>query len=80
MWDFVGRTLGMLYNIQPSRPQSQKSAWADIQSRNAMASELLLDSKPGMLDMMVQSSYPNQSGPTPVIGEDIKEAARKLKP
>ncbi len=38
-----------------------------------------IDSKPGMLDMMVSSSYPNQSGPTPQFDEETKELARKLK-
>lgn len=81
MWDFHGRTLGMLYNIDPKLPlrtNREKEAWADIMSRSAMGANLLLDTNRGMLDMMVQGTYPSQSSPQPVIGEDILEAARKL--
>lgn len=81
MWDFIGRTLGMLYNIDPKLPRrtnNEWEAWAAIISRNVMGGNLLLDDKPGMLDMMVDSTYPNQSGPRPVIGEEILEAAKKL--
>ena len=82
MWDFHGRTLGMLYNIDPARPlrtSGQREAWSDIVSRAVMGAGLLLDDHPGMLDMMVESTYPNQSGPRPVIGEELLESARKLK-
>ena len=83
MWDFVGITLGMLYQIPPSSPRTrehQKEIWNDVLSRNSMAAELLLDSQRGMLDMMVDSSYPaQQRGSRPEIGDDVKEAARKLK-
>ena len=81
MWDFVGRTLGMLYQIPPNAPLSNsryQQAYSDIVSRSVMAAELLLDSKPGMLDMMVESTYPVQTGGRPMISEDILAAARKL--
>ncbi|RMY25643.1 hypothetical protein D0867_00600 [Hortaea werneckii] len=52
--------------------------WVDVVSRSVMAANLLLDQPPGMLDQMVSMSYPNQSGEKPVIGNDIKDAARKL--
>jgi hypothetical protein len=71
----------MLYNIDPKLPRRtnrEREAWSDIISRNVMGGNLLLDTKPGMLDVMVESTYPNQSGPRPVIGEEILEAARKL--
>jgi hypothetical protein len=82
MWDFHERTLGMLYKIDPALPlrtSREKEAWSDIVGRSVMGAGLLLDEKPGMLDMMVESTYPNQSGPRPVIGEDLLESARKLK-
>jgi hypothetical protein len=83
MWDFIGRTLGMLYNVDPKvsfESSGQKEAWSDVVGRSVMGAGLLLDDHPGMLDMMVEGTYPNQSGPRPVIGEDILEAARKLQP
>lgn len=84
MWDFHGRTLGLLYNIDPklsfgAGTSQQQEAWSDIVSRSVMGAALLLDEKPGMLDMMVEGTYPNQSGPRPVVGEEVLEAARKLK-
>ncbi|KAI7221881.1 hypothetical protein KC333_g1468 [Hortaea werneckii] len=33
---------------------------------------------PGMLDQMLSMSYPGQNSEKPVIGNDIKDAARKL--
>ncbi|KAI7157530.1 hypothetical protein KC349_g5552 [Hortaea werneckii] len=81
MWDFVGRTITMAYMIDPTLPKNEKDVqdrWVDIVSRSVMAANLLLDQPPGMLDQMVSMSYPNQSGEKPVIGNDIKDAARKL--
>ena len=79
MWDFHGRTLGLLYMIDPKRPQQQMEQWSDIVSRSVMGAGLLLDDNAGMLDMMVEGTYPNQSGPRPVVDEEVLEAARKLK-
>ncbi|KAI7306162.1 hypothetical protein KC315_g14350 [Hortaea werneckii] len=75
MWDFT-----MAYMIDPSLPTKPdvQERWGDIMSRSVMAANLLLDQPPGMLDQMVTMSYPNQSGEKPVIGNDIKDAARKL--
>ncbi|KAI7719727.1 hypothetical protein KC353_g2750 [Hortaea werneckii] len=81
MWDFVGRTITMAYMIDPTLPKNEKDVqdrWVDVVSRSVMAANLLLDQPPGMLDQMVSMSYPNQSGEKPVIGNDIKDAARKL--
>ncbi|KAI7151337.1 hypothetical protein KC316_g14877 [Hortaea werneckii] len=71
----------MAYMIDPTLPKDKKDAqdrWVDVVSRSVMAANLLLDQPPGMLDQMVSMSYPNQSGEKPVIGNDIKYAARKL--
>lgn len=70
----------MAYMIDPALPSKPdvKERWSDIMSRSVMAANLLLDQPPGMLDQMVNMSYPNQSGEKPVIGNDIKDAARKL--
>ena len=72
----------MLYNVDPKVPfetSGQKEAWSDVISRSVMGAGLLLDDHPGMLDMMVEGTYPNQSGPRPVVGDGVLEAARKLK-
>lgn len=76
MWDFIGRTLAMLLAIPPATTAA--APYTDVISRLVMAKELLLDSKPGMLDMMIDSTYPGQTGPKPEIGDDLKEAARAL--
>ena len=71
----------MAYMIDPTLPNNKKDVqerWGDVMSRSGMAANLLLDQPPGMLDQMVSMSYPNQSGEKPVIGNDIKDAARKL--
>ncbi|KAI7227009.1 hypothetical protein KC330_g8589 [Hortaea werneckii] len=76
MWDFT-----MAYMIDPTLPKNKKDVqdrWVDVVSRSVMAANLLLDQPPGMLDQMVSMSYPGQSGEKPVIGSDIKDAARKL--
>jgi hypothetical protein len=79
MWDFVGRTLSTLYRIPPGAPlNGGNEQWTDVIGRSVMAGKLLLDTDPGMLDMMVESTYPGQPGDRPVIGEDIKALARKL--
>ncbi|RMY12318.1 hypothetical protein D0868_02640 [Hortaea werneckii] len=63
----------MAYMIDPTLPKDKKNVqdrWVDVVSRSVMAANLLLDQPPGMLDQM--------SGEKPVIGNDIKDAARKL--
>ena len=71
----------MLYQVPPDAPYStpaEKEAWSDVVGRSVMGAELLLDSKPGMLDMLAESAYPAQPGDRPVIGDDVLAAARKL--
>ena len=72
----------MLYQIQPSSTSdtsSNNEPWTDILSRNAMANQLILDTTPGMLNMMIQTTYPGQTGQQAEFGDDIVEAAKKLK-
>lgn len=56
-----------------------KAAYDDVKTRSFMAAQLILDDKPGTLDMMVESTYPTQSGPRPVFGEEIMALAGQLR-
>ena len=77
MWDFMGRTLGMLYAVNP-KLEGKAEGWMDVQSRSQMAAMLMLDRKPGMLNQMVESTYGGQKGQHPEFGEDILSIAREL--
>lgn len=57
MWDFVGRTRGMLVNVDPSlSPRARRSqAWTDCQSRSAL-SKMLIQDKSGKLEAMNAST------------------------
>ena len=84
MWDFIGRTLSTLTRIPPQQSLSDAStpedrdAWEDVVGRAFLAGELLLDSKPGMLDSLVESTYPEHAANPPIIGDDILAISRKL--
>ncbi|KAK5168814.1 uncharacterized protein LTR77_006123 [Saxophila tyrrhenica] len=79
MGDFVTRIYAYLENIPPSSPfDGRNEMWVDVVSRSVMTKELLVDSKPGMLDMLVESTYPSSSSDRPEIGDDIKASARTL--
>jgi hypothetical protein len=92
MWDFIGRTLGMALIVPPtitsetmgSLPARDREAWSDLQSGCVMAAELILDTRPGMLDMMVEGTHRVRTGEMPFgqrpnFWDEIKEAARVLK-
>lgn len=55
-----------------------REKWTDAIGRSVMARELILDSKPGILDMMTKMTYPDQKGRHPAFGEGVLEAARAL--
>lgn len=71
----------MLAKVEPSssRGDARSEEWADVYTRSQMAADLLLDDKPGMLDMMVESTHPANASERPEITEEIKAAARALK-
>ncbi|KAL9030452.1 MAG: hypothetical protein Q9196_001436 [Gyalolechia fulgens] len=69
-WDFVGRTLDL--------SKEEKEAWQDAVGRASFAKMLILDTQPGMLDMMTERAYPAQGGKHPEFGEEILELARHL--
>jgi hypothetical protein len=53
---------------------AQKDKWTDILTRSFMAAELILDTKPGMLDMIA-----GQVDKKIDFSGEIVESARKLK-
>ena len=59
---------GMLYDIPPTankRNPRFRSQWTDALGRCIMASQLILDEQPGMLNMMTESTNPEQVGQHP---------------
>ncbi|TKA69741.1 hypothetical protein B0A55_05280 [Friedmanniomyces simplex] len=85
-WDFVGRTLGYAYMLPPDLTHLDRmfgEIWMDVRSRSFTTAMLLLDDPPGQLDGAVDATYPGltneqRAGRRPVIGDDIKDAARAL--
>ncbi|KAL8705488.1 MAG: hypothetical protein Q9201_001419 [Fulgogasparrea decipioides] len=79
-WDFVGRTLGYMYKVNPTLKNlsgQEKEAWEDAVGRTVMTKDLILDTNKGMLDMMTESTYPDQKGKHPQIGEEVLELAKR---
>ena len=52
--------------------------WQEAVGRATFAKQLITDANPGMLDMMTESTYPEQRGRHPAFGEAVLQAARKL--
>jgi hypothetical protein len=72
MWDFVGRTLGMLYALDPSLPAREKKQWDEVSNRCAYGNMLVHD-KTGMLETMC----PDERGTGVQLGEDVENLAEK---
>lgn len=72
----------MFSNVDPKLPKnrSTREAWSDVLGRSMMASQLILDTKPGMLNMMIESTNPEQKGKHPEFGDEIKALAREICP
>jgi hypothetical protein len=71
----------MLYNeVDPELkgPYKDQKAWQEVKGRILFAKQLILDTKPGMLDKMTEATYPEQKGEHPEFGEEILELARQL--
>jgi hypothetical protein len=67
MWDFTGRTLGMLDGLDPSLPSSEKRQWAEVVKREAFGRVLINDTT-GKINSMVP-------GDNTEFGPDVKAAA-----
>jgi hypothetical protein len=78
MWDFVGRTVGYLYQVSPAmefQNDKERELWAEIQQRGTMAAILISDKVPVLLDRMVQVVYGDQTGENLTFGDDILKMA-----
>jgi len=59
-------------------PANQKNSWIEVMGRAHMSAQLILDTQPGMLDQMTESTYPGEMGKHPEFGEEILGIARGL--
>ncbi|TKA78483.1 hypothetical protein B0A49_01473 [Cryomyces minteri] len=81
VWDFVGRTLGMLYAVDPSVQRlstAKKELWEGAQGRASFSGMLITNALPGALNEMTEAAYPDQEGAHPEFGDDIIAIARRL--
>lgn len=65
MWDFVGRTLGYVYMVDPSLEglgRQEKEKWDEAKGRAVYSSQLIRDEMKGMLNMMTEQTYPGAEG------------------
>lgn len=72
MWDFVGRTLGMLYSplIDPTNPRGEQ--WEEVTGRALYSDVLIKDS--GKLDIMC----PDQRGRNTQFGDKVVDLSAKV--
>ena len=72
MWDFVGRTRGMMVNVDPKlSPQARGSQeWKDCLSRSAL-SQMLIKDKTGKLEMMNAATGYNDDAVSTLWRADI---------
>jgi hypothetical protein len=60
-------------------PDGISKGMMDVVTRTVMASTLIInESKPGMLDEMTESLYPEQRGKHPRFGDEIVQLARDM--
>lgn len=81
MWDFIGRTLHLLYLVPAGTErlrEKQKKAWEDVKGRAIYGSMLILDEPQGMLEVMVRAAPHDQIEPMPAMGPEVEDAARAI--
>lgn len=71
---YIDRTPHTLQNM--SAPE--KEMWADVLTRSFTTIQLIMDTKPGMLKMMIESTYPGQPNASPAMGDEVLQATREL--
>ena len=73
---------GYLYNISPSLEnlsKKEKETWNQATGRAAFSKALITDQMPGMLDQIMERTYPGQNAGTAIkFGEEILEIAKRL--
>lgn len=57
---------------------AENERYFDIMGRTFLIKQLLLDTRPGLLETMTESTYPDQKGNHPELGNEILDAARAL--
>ncbi|KAM0794095.1 hypothetical protein BDR22DRAFT_718717 [Usnea florida] len=80
MWDFVGRTLSMLYNVEPTlenMSEEGEKKWNDVSGRAVYAGMLITNQMEGALDMMTEATYPGQKGKHPERRRGRKQRIRR---
>lgn len=56
----------------------QQALFEDVIQRSVLVSSLILHTGPGMLNNLVEQTYPESAGNHPEFGDYIKTAARTL--
>lgn len=77
MWDFICRTIGKLYNVDPTL-SSELEKWAKVRGRAIFSGMLIADYASGALEKMTELTYPGQKGRHPKIGTEIILLALEL--
>ncbi|KAF2097373.1 hypothetical protein NA57DRAFT_77630 [Rhizodiscina lignyota] len=72
MWDFVGRTRGMMDMVDPAKPENQKETWEDLTGR-AIFSDVLIHDTTGKADMMFINCDEDAE-----FGDEVKAAGRAV--
>jgi len=56
MWDFWGRTLGMLSSVDPTLPRAKKGKWTEMKARLSYGMKFMNDG--ALADEMNGAAYP----------------------
>jgi hypothetical protein len=77
MWDFILRTFQFLAaKVSPQKPYSSGHWWVDVNSRSAMASNLMLDTTGKLERGNAFEGYHDDKGVE--FGDEVKALAKKL--
>lgn len=77
MWDFVGRTIGNLYNVDPTL-SSELKEWAEVRGRAIFSGMLIAGYVEEALERLTESTYLGQKGRHPDFGNEIRLLALDL--
>lgn len=72
LWDFVGRTRGMMATISPSLPRVEKGQWQDVKGR-AMFTKVLIDDENSPRARMMFAGCEEAD-----IGDEVKQASNRV--